>query len=241
MTIHQEVTMITTIEKVRVSFLKYIVILFLFSVLTFTSNAQSMNGWYGAGIEFELSKKIDLDFDIEARTNFDYGLSFYQYFPEISLSYKINKRFDVSASYRFLRSKEDNLSFYNRHKYYFNFSFDFPIERFTVKNRARYQLQNRQYIEDETDRLPDNYFRDKLEISYNINNNPADPFIAFEVFYPVNQYKINTIDEYRVIGGVEFPLSKKQSMELGIMYNVERFPRPEKAVVFLIGYGFSAN
>jgi hypothetical protein len=230
---------VAMMNKSKIRFLFAFVL--IVSISSVSLYSQGIGGWYSAAVKFDLPKDFTFDVNLEARTSYNYIFSLDQYFPEFDLGYKINKRLDVSASYRFSQTKEDNSCFYTRNKYYFNVSFDIPVQNFSLKNRARIQLQSRQYIEDEENKILSKYFRDKIELNYDLNNTPIDPFISIEVFYPLNKFEINTVDEFRLAGGIDFPLNKKQDMSVGLMFNKERFPRPESAIILLVGYKFSVN
>jgi hypothetical protein len=215
----------------------------LLSVFASTTKSfgQQMETWVECGVEFDLPKKFTFETSLETRNILFGGIAVKQFFPQLELAYKINKRLDVSARYRHIRFREDNGYFYARHKYYFNFDYDNSIKRFKFRNRLRYHYQSKTYIENNKDLVPSRYLRDGIKISYNIKGNPIDPFVAFEVFYPLNAIEVNTIDEYRITGGLDFPVSKNMDMEIGLRYNVERFPAPEKTFVLLISYGFSMD
>ena len=229
------------IKKNQRKFKRYFTFIVLVTAGLCPVFSQNYSGWYNAAIKLNLPHKFSSEIQFESRTSFQNPVNLNQYFPQIELGYKINKRFDVSAAYRFSRTKEDNGYFYNRNKFYFNFFTDYPIKRFTLKNRFRYQLQTKQYIDNKFDKIPDKKFRDKIEVSYNIKKTPLEPSLSFEMFYPLNYYKINNIDEYRIEGSLSFPLAKKHDMEIGILYIKERFPIPEKSYILTLAYSFSAK
>lgn len=213
----------------------------IFFLLITNTFAQEIGGWYSAGLDYKISKKLSFGSNIEARMNYNNGVNLEQYFPEVKLSYKIKKYIALSGSYRFSQTKEDNGYFYSRNKFYANISINKDIKRFTVKNRLRYQYQKKQYINNEYDKIPDKYLRNKFEVSYNIKKNPIDPFLSFEVYYPLNSFEINTINEYRITGGIDFPLNKKNDMSIGLMYNQERFSAPKASYNLLVSYEFSVK
>ena len=218
-----------------------IYLLFLLILNYAPARSQNTGGWFGIEMKYDLPKGFSAELEGEMRTDFTYGFVVDQFFPQAGLSYKINKHFDVSGAYRFIQKRENNGYYYNRNKYMFNLMTDFTVERFILKNRIRYQTQVKQYIDDELDAVPDKYIRDKFEIAYNIKNTPVEPYVSIEVFYPLNQFEINTINELRICGGVDVPVAKKQSVNISLMYNKERFTRINESYIVCLGYSFSVN
>ena len=202
--------------------------------------AQITGEWFEVGIRKELPFNLRIKLSEEIRF---YNSPIYmdQSFTEFDVRYKISRRFDVSLSYRFIKKREENNYYYTRHKFLFNFLCDIPINRFTLDYRIRIQKLTKSYINSEFDKIPDNYIRNKLKLSYDIRKNPLEPFLSFEIFYPLNAYKINTLDEYRAVLGTKYPINKKHSVLAGIMINRERFPIPLNKIVFLLSYDFNMN
>jgi hypothetical protein len=63
------------------------------------------------------------------------------------------------------------------------------------------------------DYSPENYFRSRLQISWDIKGNKLKPYASAEMHYQLNNPEGNEVDNWRYTAGMEFPLSKKLDLD----------------------------
>ncbi len=218
---------------------------FLFVIAIFASclcsSAQESGEWLGAEVEFDLPRKFSIEANVEGRALNTGRIQFYKYLTQFGLNYKISKRFDVGIKYRLEWRLEENMHYYYRNRMMFDFKFDYPIERFGIDYRARFQRITKTYINSEFDLVPSCHLRNKFQLSYNVPNNPITPRVSLELFSPLNAYKYLTFDEYRITAEVRYPLKKNQSITGGIMYVNEQFEVRLSGIIFLLSYKISVG
>jgi hypothetical protein len=213
---------------------------FLFLFLAAWVYPQHTGEWLGAEVEFDLPKKFTLETSIEARALNTGSVQVYKYFAQFGLNYKIHKRFDVAFKYRLTWRLEENMHYYYRNKMMLDLKSDYPIGRFQLDYRARFQRLTKTYINSEFDPVPRLHFRNKLELSYNIPKTPIEPRIYGEVFLPLYAYKISHIDEYRAGAKVKFPIKKKHSVTGGVMY-VQEKSEMLAGIIFMLSYKYTVD
>lgn len=216
-----------------------ILLILLLPVLPVRS--QVTGEWIGAQIEFDLPRKFTLDAEIELRTLNPGGFRPYKYLGQIGLDYKINKRFDVGIKYRYSWRIEENMYYYPRHRIMADLKFDYPLGRFHFDYRARFQRITKAYIDSEFDRIPTLHLRNKIEFSYDIPDNKAEPALFFELFTPLNGYEPRRFDEYRVGAELKVPVAKKHDITGGIMYLHERTENALSGIIFRLSYKFTVD
>jgi hypothetical protein len=215
--------------------------LFIAAVLTAgPSSAQLATGeWFSAEVEFDLPKKFTVETSLEARALNIGGIQFYKYFAQSGLNYKISKRFDVGVKYRYDMRLEENMHFYPRNRWMFDFKFDYPVYRFRFDYRARLQRFTKNYINDVSDLGPIVHLRNRLRVSYDIKKNPIRPSCYIEIFNPLSAYKPGAIDQTRIGAEMRFPVANKQTVTGGIMYVRDQFETGASGLIFVLDYKIS--
>jgi hypothetical protein len=193
---------------------------------------QHTGEWLGAEIEFDLPKKFTLETSIEARALNASGIQVSRYLAQFGLNYKISKHFDIGYKYRFEWKLEENLHYYYRNKMMLDLKFDYPVGRFKINYRARFERMAKTYINSESDLVPDLHWRNKLELSYDIPKTPLEPAVFCETFTPLNACRFRNIDQIRTGAEVSYPVAKKQDLTGGIMYINEQFEVWQSGIIF---------
>lgn len=217
--------------------------LFFFSLFLFihTGYAQERYEWISATVLFDLPKKFNVSITEESRLRNLSGILLNQTHTELEVQYKGLKNIDLACIYRFAQKREDNQYFYSRHRFNTEASYENDIKRFGFSYRLRYQYQTKQFKEDAFDEIPDHHIRNRVKFTYNIRRTKLEPYIFTELFNPLNRYEEQFFDEYRIGGGIRFPLNKKNRLNLGLFYNYEIDNSPTSAWIFTLGYRWEAN
>jgi hypothetical protein len=143
------------------------------------------------------------------------------------------------VKYRFAWRLEENMHFYLRNRFIFDFKFDYPVRRFKFDYRARFQRIAKTYINNELDLVPAIHFRNKFELSYDVPKNPILPSVFVEFFTPLNSYQEELIDQFRAGAKVRYPIAEKQTLTGGIMYMHEQFEFNLSGIIFTLAYKIS--
>ena len=93
----------TMINKIQLLLLTFIIIL----LRPLSAQHVDGGGWVNAGISFEIINDLSCDIAEEIRYNFSTG-DLYQMNSNISVDYKINKRFKLGSEYRYSIRKSQN-------------------------------------------------------------------------------------------------------------------------------------
>ena len=213
-------------------------ILFLFSFISH-GQVKDANLWMGYGLDMELTKKISLELESQARFS-NNASSFNQFYTELNAGYKIIKPINVGITYRYSRKNSGDY-YFNQNRFCLDLSYKYKLDMgLGFKTRARYQhvfdrLKEVNYI------YPDksNLYRQSFKISY---EHPEfkllSPYIGAELFYalqPVNP--TSKLDTYRIKAGVSVDLPKRMSLKLFYTYEYENRTVDNIAHI----YGFQIN
>ncbi len=201
------------------------------------THGQVSGEWFRVKLDFNLPHKFSFNVSGETRI-LNNDINLYKNLLQFQLAYKLNKHFDIAASYRFAWRKEKNRYFYSRNKIFADINFDYPVKRFKFKDRLRYQRMTKDYINSEWDKIPSHHIRNKFEVTYNIKNNKITPGLFTELFFPIQDFRQRLIDEYRIGAELKFPTAKKQSLTIGVMYDRELYLNTFSAILFRFRYNF---
>lgn len=193
-------------KGLRTIFIVYILIncLFVNGQATRTDPVD-VQGWFGAGVDFDLPKKWQAGVEYQARIENNIKSLKGSYYS-FSLEKEIVKHFTIIGQYRLSEVQAEQFS-----RFGFGFSMDKKLG--DIKTDLRVLYQNKQLdVVDPIDQEPaDNYlrlrFRGKRELTKNV-----DLIASAEPIYRV----INgiRIDNYRFQGGLRINLSKAASMDI---------------------------
>jgi hypothetical protein len=214
-----------------------LIILTLFQAVNTLRSQVTTGEWLAAGVEFNLPKKFTFGIDGQARF-FNNSYNLYKYQVQLDLGYELHKMVDLGFSYRSEWRLEGNGSFYYRDKMFAELKLNYPVGRFKLKDRLRFQRKTRTYIRKEWQTIPLYHIRNKFELSYNIPKNKITPSLAFETFFPLNSFINTVMDEYRVTASIKYPFNKKNSIKAGIMYARELYTGNGQLVIFRLAYTF---
>ena len=189
-----------------------------------TSYAQEKDygTWLAVDITKELTKKLDLEFEEEVRIFKQFG-EINRFGTTGGLSYSVSKFLKAGAGYTWIYRHDVNDSFWeNRHRYYLQLTGKLEAGRFAFSLREKFQST---YIDKDIkgfDYSPENYLRSRLQIAWDLKNNPMEPYASVEIINQLNNPEGNKVDNIRYTAGVEFPLSKKLNLDTYFRLSSER-------------------
>lgn len=191
------------------------------SILGFSQN-QDAQLWTGLGLKADLSKKLSLKYETQAR--FYKNVSTLRtYYNELSVDYEVIKNLSVGGSYRYSRRNREGY-FGSDNRICINTAYTLKIAEtgLRLKTRARYQLSldRAGIINDVIYPNIRNVFRCKFDLKYkNDNFKRVLPFVGYELFKSIQPVGFSGLGAYRVYAGIDFDLPKRH--EVGIKYIYE--------------------
>jgi opacity protein-like surface antigen len=216
---------------------KKLIVLVLFLGLASVSFSQGddFGIWYGISAEHNLIKKLELDLSGNIRT-YNNASKIEEAFLEAGLTYKIIKNLSVAASYRFTEFHDNNDVFHPRHKWFIDLKGTLPLGDLNISGRVRLQERYKTYIQDDNDKLPKTSLRYRLKVLYNIPSFPVNPFISAEIFCPVSSDKKRSVEKNRFQAGVEYNISKEQSIDAEYIFQRDYLPHIADLNIVSLGY-----
>lgn len=157
--------------------------------------------WTSLKLEKEFLQNFEADLEGSYRV-YDNATRLKGLLGELSITYKHKKWLRVKIGYRIANRVE-----VIEHRLKGDLELQAEINRFEIS------LRNRLQREWEVNKDPVDFLRERLELSYNINNFPLDPFIAGEAWYRFSTIE-NQYEEFRADFGFEWSISKKSDLDL---------------------------
>ena len=204
------------------------------TIILFSQN-KDFGLWYNITIEHNFTKKLKIELQPTLRT-FDNASRIEEGFLEAELSYKLTKYLSLAGSYRYTKSIEDDDKFHTRHKLYAGVKGTVKIWDIDLSGRMRFERRYKTYFEDEDDKIPSSHMRLRVKAVYKTPSFPLNPYLASELFFPVNKNTDNVVDKKRYIGGVEYKISKKHAIETEYIYQRDYFPKLRNENIIALNY-----
>ena len=216
-------------------FLPFILLLIVPSLVF--SQEKDFGIWYCVNAEIGLIRKLDFDVSGNIRT-FRNASKIDESFAEIGLTYKISKRFSVAGAYRLTDKLEDDSKYHLAHKWFADIKAAGDIGRFSLSGRFRFQMQQRTYIKPDRDSVPYYHGRLKLGTKYKFKSFPLDPYLSYEIFWPMFKATENQIDKRRFTLGLEYKMKKRRSFELEYVFQRDYKPHLSDISIISLVYNF---
>jgi len=211
---------------------KHCTIILIITLLAGAANAQTKDAqlWTGIGISKKITKEITGS--LEQQMRLDHNISFLKnIFTEVRLSYRFNKTFKYTASYRFINRGQIEGGFAGGNRFTGDLRIRWKKKPVVLTYRNRMQQEIRST---EVGVRQINYNRNKLDFALDLDKKFA-PFVSFEIYYHLNKAEFN---KNRYTAGVEFNLKNRN--ELSIWYRLQQeYNQRNPAMDYIIGIGFS--
>lgn len=221
-------------------------VLFVFKTICVSTFAQSQAQtqpdaglWCTFTVEKEFTKKLTIGINEELRLRENYSrLNLLYTNPYIT--YKLRKRLKLGLGYRFISKymyKESRFSY--KHRLMFDISYKYKFEDLIISYRSRLQGEVRDYNSDPQGKQPEYYWRNKLDIGYEIGK--FTPYIGTEVRYQIEDPRFPASNygwhRARTYAGVDYEYNKKHSF--GIMYLIQQeFDVDDPGTGYILGLDY---
>lgn len=175
------------------------------------AQAPEVRLWTGVNVEKNITRAFSVHLKGQVRRSDDLAVR-RSLLGELGLSYKINRRWEVTGYYRYTSRRKWDKEYYKHaylpyHRFYADLSYDRKFWKLKFDCRLRYQHQFRDDFEGQTHEK--SYLRNKLEVAYP-NRSRFKPYLSTDLFY-----KMGTgLDQLRNKAGVSVEIDKRQSVDL---------------------------
>jgi hypothetical protein len=214
--------------------------------------------WFNLYLEKKITKKFCIHLNQQDRWTNNVSQFNFAY-SDIGITYKITKDIKILADYVFTQKRvniqDANMDHYygTIHQYYIAMTFKKDIRRWRFMYRNMFQFQYNNPYTSYYGLIPYYYDRNKFIVKYELNKR-FTYYVAEELYIPLNNPQIKSIDRTRTFIGMFYNIFKHQQLELYFMYqdrlqNTTWFKERtnyntysyilEKDFVYGIGYSFS--
>jgi hypothetical protein len=194
--------------------------------------------WLSLNIEKKITSVLSACFTEEARLNeniTEAGIVF----SDISLSWRLGKRFKIAAGYRFSNKRNMDDSYDNRHRYYVDLNYREKLKPLTILLRTRFQSEYTNIYSSEKGTMPLRRTVVKLTLKYDLQRK-FEPYVYAESFLRMNQIVYGAFDQLRICGGIEYTINRMHMIDVHYLFQKEYNVRhPETDYVTGISYYFT--
>lgn len=203
---------------------------------------RDLETWTSAEFNLKVDKKWN--FGLQSQMRLDNNSSERKsYLTQLSTDYKFTKKFQMGIGFRHT-IKNDNEGNIQGNEHFFRFqvnaSYKHKANRFDFKHRFRYTSSNEIGVSKIEGDLPEQYFRFKSSVGYNIKDWKLDPEFSGELFSKYIKYgQSNGLDRFRLTIGTSYKL--KAIGKIGLYYRMEReinalYPKTTNILQFKYAY-----
>jgi hypothetical protein len=203
------------------------------------SDYDDFGSWNTFNLKYVLNKKVVLSYTQELR--FRENLSRLNLlYSEFGAEYRFNSSIKTSLSYRWTDKFLIDNTFSFRHRLTWDVVGKVSYKKINIAFRNRIQVENRDIRVSESGKVPEWYWRKKLDISYKLNKKISPYFsteIRYQLFDPRNVESDDTWHRIRFQGGLDYEPNKAN--KYGIYYMVQQewnVPKNEGLFIFGLEY-----
>lgn len=188
----------------------------------------SQNIWIGYGVEFDLSKKIEIEIEGQQRFMLS-GFEIEENFLEATLKRKVFKNSQISLGYR---STWENGEEHRINRYVGAYKFGFEKTDFEISNKTSLQIDAVSYTGETKVHL-----RNKTSLEYQ-RFKKVKPFAAYDFSFRFDNR--NVIDNNRFLLGTQIRLKKKAKLNLFLRFDNEiNRSEPHQELIYAAKISFS--
>jgi hypothetical protein len=198
--------------------LKRVLILIGICCLFQSVNAQKgdFELWLTASQRVSLIKDLKLKLTEESRF-YQNASSLRQLFIAPALEYEVNQYFSVAAAYKLRQKYEYKVASKTDHTFYFDANAEYKLHRLTFSERTRYETSSEEIKDDVNNSENIAYWRQKVEVDYDIYRLPVTPSISAEYYFPIENNIPRYADKLRMFIGADYEYFRHK---FGIAYGI---------------------
>ncbi len=221
------------------------IFLYCFLFFVIAAHAQDTKDaglWATFTIQKKINKKINfvIDQEFRLRENFQRINLFY---TNIGIDYKATKWLKISPTYRTIQKKRFDGTFSYRHRLMLDLTFKKKLQKFTLSERARYQIEVQDLYTSKKGKLAEQFLRFKTDIKYSANDQ-ITPYVSCELRYQIHSPRgdgpvyDNGFHRIRNVAGLEYNINKDNSVNLYYLIQSE-FNISDRESIYIIGIAYT--
>jgi hypothetical protein len=202
---------------------------------------QDLQMWVSAGFRADLSDKIRVSIEEEARY-FENISRLDKLNSDLTLDYKLSNSVSIGVLYRLISNRNAS-GYYNLdHRFNLHLEYDRSVRAWTFGAQIKAEKTFDQFSGLNDKYLPNNYIRIKGEISRLMVDRKTEPYVNLEFWYKLPQGQTAFVDQYRLTMGLKYKADKNN--RLNLFYRIQQeiqVKDPLFAHVLGAGYTFVWN
>lgn len=199
--------------------------------------SQSNGQWISLGLEGKITDEIRFEFEEGFRFS-DMFSQIQSTYSDIGASYRFSKELKVAGNYRFtqrggmfnVKHFENRFSGEIRYRMKLNDDLKFS-------NRLRYISRFRDYNSSFDGHIPHRYIRLKLDLDYDLSKG-FSLSLGSEIFWQLTAYYGQGFDNFWLIGGLNYDMSKQDKLSLTYIRQSREFASDDVAFGNVISLSF---
>ncbi len=230
------------IKKMRGNVFIFFLCILLANSIAVAQSSKDAGMWNTFTIQHPFTKKLSLVVDQEFRLRENYQ-RINLFYTNIGIDYKFKKYLKISPTYRIIQKKLFDGSYSFRHRLMLDVTGKKKLNKFTLSERIRYQIEAQDYNTSEKGKLLEQFLRFKTDIKYSINER-FTPYYSIEFRYQIRSPRgdgplyNNQFHRVRNVMGIEYDINKKNSINLYYLMQSEfNISTPES--IYILGIAYS--
>ena len=216
--------------------MRYLFLILFFSISAeFYAQEQDFQTWYIIGVSYNISDKLKAGLQNESRFRENSSIMDRNQ-TDLGVDYMVFGNMGIGAYYRFISRDPFNEGFSTQHRFYTEIDYEFKPLRWEIIPRIRI-ASDAEDTEGLTDAFQNWIHREKLTVRYNIKKTTFTPYIACEVFFPLQTYE-HYLQKYRLFAGFTYKLNNSNRIGLSLMRQ-HRFGNSVQSVSTVIMFDYS--
>lgn len=143
-----------------------------------------------------------------------------KHFIDLACKRKYNNLFSYAVGFRHILDKNSDLIFEKKNRFYIDIFLKESIsQRFKLNFRTRFQSQTDSQLS--FNQKTKNKLRQKIKMSYDINNTNIDFILSSELFFLFNESSYFNFEKFRLVTGLEKPIGNKIDLNLNFLIQKE--------------------
>ena len=156
---------------------------------------------------------------------------------DLKVKYSPLKFLSLGTGYRLIMNHRKNGNYEQKHRFMGEIGLEYDIQRFELDYRFRYQNIDDDFFQAETDMLPENILRNRLQIRYDIPKSKLTPYL-FTEFYGILEHELPFAYKIKMGSGLRYNLKKYGSLKA--YYRVDRELNADYPFTyFILGISYS--
>ena len=199
---------------------------------------EDLKLWTRVSVKYDLTTKTRLAVEEEFRF-YNNASSLEENHTEIGISHELSDNWEGGLFYRFIYETDPQDYYSLGHRGWFQLAYKWQWGNIKGSIRERLQGTFQDYMSSENGKIPENYLRSKISLTYEPIKGNIEPYIGGEFWYTLGTGDPAIIDKMRIGGGIEYRRNK--NVRLDFFYNYQKdlqVARPDTGHIFGIAYAY---